>query len=146
MALKAGILCSGVISVTTMIILLSFPTAIVGIYSDSSDISLLAVRLLSFAALFVIIDAVQIVGSFSMRAYKKTRFPFIASMVAYWLIALPLGYYLGVMNADNAFDGAAGFWVGIIVGVAVASVMIAVRLVLLLRQPIPTSFTPDYEV
>ena len=50
------------------------------------------------------------------------------------------------MNADNAFDGAAGFWVGIIVGVAVASVMIAVRLVLLLRQPIPTSLTPDYEV
>ena len=94
----------------------------------------------------MIIDAVQIVGSFSMRAYKKTRFPFIASMVAYWLIALPLGYYLGIMNADNAFDGAAGFWVGIIVGVAVASVMIAVRLVLLLRQPIPTSFTPDYEV
>ena len=40
------------------------------------------------------------------------------------------------MNADNAFDGAAGFWVGIIVGVAVASIMIAVRLVLLLRQPI----------
>ena len=30
-ALKAGILCSGVISVTTMIILLSFPTTIVGI-------------------------------------------------------------------------------------------------------------------
>ena len=118
MALKAGILCSGVISITTMIILLSFPTAIVGIYSDSPDISLLAVRLLSFAALFVIIDAIQIVGSFSMRAYKKTRFPFIASMIAYWLIALPLGYYLGIMNADNAMDGAAGFWVGIIVGVA----------------------------
>ena len=37
-------------------------------------------------------------------------------MVAYWLIALPLGYYLGIMNADNAFDGAAGFWVGIIGG------------------------------
>jgi MATE family multidrug resistance protein len=80
-----------------------------------------------------------------MRAYKKTRFPFIASMVAYWLIALPLGYYLGIMNSDNAFDGAAGFWVGIIVGVTVASVMIALRLVLLLRQPIPVGFTPDYD-
>ena len=67
-------------------------------------------------------------------------------MVAYWLIALPLGYYLGIMNADNALDGAAGFWVGIIVGVAVASVMIAVRLVVLIRQPIPTGFTPEYDV
>jgi MATE family multidrug resistance protein len=66
-------------------------------------------------------------------------------MVAYWLIALPLGYYLGIMNSDNAFDGAAGFWVGIIVGVTVASVMIALRLVLLLRQPIPVGFTPDYD-
>jgi hypothetical protein len=50
------------------------------------------------------------------------------------------------MNSDNAFDGAAGFWVGIIVGVTVASVMIAVRLVLLLRQPMPADFTPDYDV
>ncbi|MDC3320278.1 MATE family efflux transporter [Luminiphilus sp.] len=143
MALKAGMLCSGIISLTTMAVLLTLPITIVGIYSESPDITLLAARLLSLAALFVIIDAVQIVGSFSMRAYKKTRFPFIASMVAYWLIALPLGYYLGIVRADNLFDGAAGFWVGIIVGVTVASVMIAVRLVLLLKQPIPKDLYAD---
>ena len=144
-ALKAGILTSGVISLTTMVILLSVPATIVGVYSNSPDISLLATRLLSFAALFVIIDAVQIVGAFSMRAYKKTGFPFIASMVAYWLIALPLGYYLGIVRADNPFDGAAGFWIGIIVGVVVASAMIAVRLIVLLRQPIPDDFMPHHE-
>ena len=143
MALKAGILCSGIISLTTMAVLLTLPIAIVSIYSESPDITLLAARLLSLAALFVIIDAVQIVGSFSMRAYKKTRFPFIASMVAYWLIALPLGYYLGIVKADNLFDGAAGFWVGIIVGVTVASTMIAVRLVLLLKRPVPRDLYAD---
>ena len=75
MALKAGILCSGVISVTTMIILLSFPTTIVGIYSDSQDISLLAVRLLSFAALFVIIDAVKSWGLSPCEPIRKHGFP-----------------------------------------------------------------------
>ena len=142
-ALKAGIICSVAVSATTMVALLSLPNTIVSVYTQSTDMSLLAVRLLSFAALFVMIDAVQIIGSFSMRAYKKTTFPFIASMVAYWLIALPLGYYLGIMTADNASDGAAGFWVGIIVGVGVASGMIAVKLVALLRQPLPKDFTAD---
>lgn len=142
-ALKAGIICSVAVSATTMVVLLSLPNTIVSVYTQSTDMSLLAVRLLSFAALFVMIDAVQIIGSFSMRAYKKTTFPFIASMVAYWLIALPLGYYLGIMTADNASDGAAGFWVGIIVGVGVASGMIAVKLVALLRQPLPKDFTAD---
>jgi hypothetical protein len=47
------------------------------------------------------------------------------------------------VRADNLFDGAAGFWVGIIVGVTVASVMIAVRLVLLLKQPIPKDLYAD---
>ena len=142
-ALKAGIIYSVAVSATTMVVLLSLPNLIVSVYTQSTDMSLLAVRLLSFAALFVMIDAVQIVGSFSMRAYKKTTFPFIASMVAYWLIALPLGYYLGIMSSDNASDGAAGFWVGIIVGVGVASGMIAIKLVVLLRQPLPRDFIAE---
>lgn len=142
-ALKAGIIYSVAVSATTMVVLLSLPNLIVSVYTQSTDMSLLAVRLLSFAALFVMIDAVQIVGSFSMRAYKKTTFPFIASMVAYWLIALPLGYYLGIMSSDNASDGAAGFWVGIIVGVGVASGMIAIKLIGLLRQPLPKDFVAE---
>ena len=140
MALRAGLLCSITVSLITMAILLSFPNTIVGIYSESPAMKVLAARLLTFAALFVIIDAIQIVGSFAMRAYKKTRFPFIASMVAYWIIALPLGYYLGLVRADNASDGAAGFWIAIILGVFVATVMVAVRVVMLLRQPLPKDF------
>ena len=139
-ALRAGLLCSITVSLITMVILLSFPNTIVGIYSESPAMKVLAARLLTFAALFVIIDAIQIVGSFAMRAYKKTRFPFIASMVAYWIIALPLGYYLGLVRADNASDGAAGFWIAIILGVFVATVMVAVRVVMLLRQPLPKDF------
>jgi MATE family multidrug resistance protein len=140
MALRAGLLCSITVSLITMVILLSFPDTIVGVYSESPAMKVLAARLLTFAALFVIIDAIQIVGSFAMRAYKKTRFPFIASMVAYWGIALPLGYYLGLVRATNASDGAAGFWIAIILGVFVATIMVAVRVIMLLRQPLPKDF------
>jgi len=47
------------------------------------------------------------------------------------------------MNSDNASDGAAGFWVGIIVGVGVASGMIAIKLVGLLRQPLSKDFLTE---
>ena len=30
------------------------------------------------------IDVVQIVGSFVLRAYKETRFPFIVVTLSYW--------------------------------------------------------------
>ena len=53
-----------------MVVLLSLPNLIVSVYTINGHVATCSAPT-EFAALFVMIDAVQIVGSFSMRAYKN---------------------------------------------------------------------------
>ena len=110
-----------------MSLLLLFPDAIVGAYTQSEDIQALAFRLLRLAALFIMIDVIQIVGSFVLRAYKETRFPFLVVTFSYWGIALPLGYLLAIHWGDGSSEGTVDFWITTIFGIAVAAALISWR-------------------
>ena len=79
------------------------------------------------------IDVVQIVGSFVLRAYKETRFPFIVVTLSYWGLALPLGYLLAIHWGGGSPDGTVDFWVATILGIAVAAALITWRVRRLLR-------------
>ncbi len=127
---------AAVISLATTLLLLLAPDWIISLYTDDADIRTLAEQLIGLAALFIVFDAGQIVGSFTLRAFKETRLPFVITVVAYWLLALPLGYWLGLVVADNASDGAAGFWWATIAGIATCTLLIGLRVVALLRMPL----------
>ena len=127
MALRVGAALSTLIGLLTMSLLLLFPDAIIGAYSQSEDIRDLALRLLRLAALFIMIDVVQIVGSFVLRAYKETRFPFIVVTLSYWGLALPLGYLLAIYWGGGSPDGTVDFWYATILGIAVAATLITWR-------------------
>jgi len=127
MALRVGALLSGFIGALTMLLLLVFPDAIISAYTQSSEIHSLAMKLLRLAALFIMIDVVQILGSFVLRAYKETRFPFVVVTVSYWGFALPLGYFLAIATGDKGTDGTVDFWYATIAGIAVATALISWR-------------------
>jgi MATE family multidrug resistance protein len=133
------------VGLVSMILLLSAPGLIISAYTNDAGIHLLAVNLLRMAALFVIIDAVREMGSFCLRAFKDTRFPFLVSCFAYWLITLPLGYWLGIQQADNPLDGTAGFWRAMIIGIGIASLLVIWRSYLTLRKPLPQPADPAGE-
>ena len=133
MALRVGAALSTLIGLLAMSLLLLFPDAIIGAYTQSEDIRDLALRLLRLAALFIMIDVVQIVGSFVLRAYKETRFPFIVVTLSYWGLALPLGYLLAIHWGGGSPDGTVDFWVATILGIAVAAALITWRVRRLLR-------------
>ncbi|MEK9585904.1 MAG: MATE family efflux transporter, partial [Halieaceae bacterium] len=82
---------------------------------------------LRLAALFIMIDVIQIVGSFVLRAYKETRFPFLVVTFSYWGIALPLGYLLAIHWGDGSSEGTVDFWITTILGIAVAAALISWR-------------------
>ena len=84
-----------------------------------------------------IIDSFQVATSFCLRAFKDTRFPFIVMCVCYWLLTMPLGYWLGIVVADNPLDGTAGFWRSLIIGIALSTVLTGWRLQRTLRKPLP---------
>ena len=127
MALRVGAALSTLIGLTAMSLLLLFPDAIIGAYTQSEDIRDLALRLLRLAALFIMIDVIQIVGSFVLRAYKETRFPFIVVTFSYWGLALPLGYLLAIHWGGSTPDGTVDFWYTTILGIAVAAALITWR-------------------
>lgn len=137
-AIICGSTISVIVGLSCMLILLSLPDLIISAYTSETAIHHLAVNLLRLAALFIIIDSLREAAAFSLRAFKDTRFPFLVSCIAYWGVTLPLGYWLGITQADTLLEGTAGFWRAMIIGLSIASVLIIWRLYYTLRQPLPT--------
>lgn len=137
LAVQSGASITMLIGAGITVILLAVPELIVHAYTDDQGILAMSVALIRLAGLFILLDAIQVVASFGLRAYKDNRYPFLVMLVAYWLLALPLGYYLGAIAADNAMDGTAGFWKAMIAGIGLAAVLIVVRLRGWLSKPLP---------
>ena len=138
-AMIVGSALATLVAVGTTTLLLSVPDGIIGVYTGDADIRLLATRLLTLSAVFILIDATQIMGSFVLRAFKETQFPFVAMVVSYWLVALPLGWWWGLERATTPGDGAAGFWYATICGISVCAVLIAFRIRYILRRALPST-------
>lgn len=138
LSIVCGAMLTLLIGIGIMLLLLSAPEAIVHVYTDDRDILVMALALIRLAGLFIVLDAIQVVASFSLRAFKDTQFPFLVMVIAYWLIALPVGYYLGAIESDNPLDGTVGFWKGMIVGIGVAAMLVVWRLRGWMKKPLPT--------
>ena len=83
----------------------------------------LIVRLISVCALFQIIESVRITLFGSLRALKVTKYTMLVSIISFWCVALPIGYFIAIkMQA-----GAAGFWWGMIMGASVSVVLLLKR-------------------
>ena len=105
------------------------PRAIAGLYIDVNDpanagVVAIALQLLTVAALFQVVDGVQVVAAGALRGYRDTKMPMLFAVIGYWgvgfvggwLLAFPLGY------------GALGLWWGLALGLAVVSMMLTLRL------------------
>jgi MATE family, multidrug efflux pump len=138
LAIKCGAIVTLLMGLLIMLFLLSTPHLVVRAYTDDEAILGMAIALIRLAGFFIILDAVQVVASFSLRAFKDNRFPFVVMSIAYWGIALPLGYYLGTVAGSSPMEGTIGFWKGMIAGISVAAVLVVWRLRSWIRKPLPT--------
>ena len=102
---------------------------IAGWFVEDVAVIALAVQLLLVAALFQFVDGVQVIGASVLRAIADVKVPTFITFLAYWVIALPLGYWLGIRGAF----GAVGVWLGIASGLAFAAVFLSVRYARLTR-------------
>ena len=141
LAIFCGSSITFLVGLSSIILLLTAPGLIISAYTDDTEIHTMAVTLVKLAGLFIIIDTAQVAGSFCLRAFKDTRFPFVVSCIAYWLIALPVGYWIGIIGSTTALEGTLGFWKGMILGIGVSTVLVMWRLRTVLRRPLPREFT-----
>jgi MATE family multidrug resistance protein len=93
-----------------------------GFTPDAAVIELTA-RLLVVAAFFQLFDGVQVIGAGALRGLTDVKIPTLITLVAYWGIALPGGYLLGVRGPF----GPEGIWAGLALGLAFAAVLLTWR-------------------
>lgn len=98
-------------------------------YSSDPAVQELCAHLLLFAALFQLSDAAQVATSCAIRGYQVTRAPMLIQLLAFWGFALPLGYALGLAPSWFAWSPAApmaatGFWIGLVLGLTVAAILL----------------------
>lgn len=98
-------------------------------FVPDAAVVVLAVQLLGVAAVFQLADGVQVIAAAALRGLMDVRVPAAITLVAYWVVALPLGYGLGF----GAGFGAAGVWTGIAGGLSFAAVFLVARLARLTR-------------
>jgi MATE family multidrug resistance protein len=108
-------------------------------YTSDPQVQELCVQLLLFAALFQLSDATQVATSSAIRGYKVTRQPMVIQLVAFWIFSLPLGCVLGLAPAWLPFSPKApmevfGFWIGLVLGLTVAAVLLTAALQKLSKQ------------
>jgi len=109
-----------------------FRSYIPQIYSTDSQVIELASKLLIVAALFQIFDAVQLSSLACLRALADVKIPLLLSIISYYLVSLPLGYFCGFVLKL----GAAGVWIGLLLGLLFAAALFLWRFNKISRQMI----------
>lgn len=90
------------------------------IFNSNAQVVAMAASLLLFGALFQISDATQAIGVGLLRGIKDVTMPTIYVAIAYWVIGIPAGYWM----AFKLNLGAAGIWLGFVVGLTISSVLL----------------------
>ncbi|EHF4935626.1 MdtK family multidrug efflux MATE transporter [Enterobacter hormaechei] len=105
------------------------------LYNDNPEVVTLASHLMLLAAIYQISDSIQVIGSGVLRGYKDTRSIFFITFIAYWVLGLPCGYILALTDLVVDRMGPAGFWMGFIIGLTSAAIMMMLRMRFLQCQP-----------
>lgn len=90
---------------------------------EEVEVIALASKLLVIASLFQLSDGLQLVSLGSLRGIQDVKIPSIITFVAYWLITLPLGYFLCVTMKMGAY----GMWIAFGTGLTVSAVLLVKR-------------------
>lgn len=122
-------------AVITAIFTVSLREHIALLYNDNPAVVTLASQLMLLAALYQISDSIQVIGSGILRGYKDTRSIFFITFTAYWVLGLPSGYVLALTDLVVDRMGPAGFWMGFIIGLTSAAILMMLRMRFLQRQP-----------
>ena len=124
-ACRAGWLATGLAGgfmAVMAVLLVVLPQPIVRIYSLDPKVIAIGAPLLGLAAAFQVFDGVQTAATGSLRGLGHTKAPMFLNMFGYWLLGLPIGYYLCFRRGLGIF----GVWIGL----TVALILIASLIVL----------------
>lgn len=93
------------------------------LYTADAAVYTLAATLMVYAAAFQFSDGLQALSAGALRGLKDTRVPMFYTAFAYWVVGMPMGWWMGKVQGQ----GAEGMWWGLIVGLSMAALLLTTR-------------------
>lgn len=122
----AGYYGIGLVLITQLLaasLVLLFAPQIVSLYTRDATVGAIAVSLLFYAAVFQLSDGIQVATAGALRGIKDMHFIMLSSLFSFWILGFVTSWYLCFEQGM----GAAGLWIGIIVGLTAAAVLNSLR-------------------
>ncbi|WP_010139938.1 MATE family efflux transporter [Oceanicola sp. S124] len=115
--------------IVSSILFVAVPELLVGPFLDpdakTRDEIVAVVRgLLIAAAVFQLVDAMQVMALGLLRGLQDTRWPMIFAGVSYWIVGVPAAWLLGLKLGL----GGVGVWLGLAAGLTLAALTMMTRL------------------
>jgi len=104
--------------VLTMILLIGLRNFLPEFYSSDPEVLQYTAVLMIAAGIFQLPDGLQATTLGALRGVQDVNIPTIIAFVAYWVIAVPMCYYLGITEEM----GPLGVWIGLTIGLVLASI------------------------
>lgn len=120
---RASLILSVVFMGVTAILFALFSNFFVSLYINDTYVAGMAANLLLIAALFQLSDGVQCVSLGILRGISDTKLPTVVTVIAYWVIGIPVGWVL----ADYVNWGLYGIWFGLTLGLTFSAVLLSWR-------------------
>jgi MATE family multidrug resistance protein len=127
---------------TSAIVMLLFPRAIAGLYTDLDPVLSLAATLIPIAGAFQVFDGTQVVSTGTLRGLGDTRVPMFIGLVGFWLIGLPVSAFL----AFRVGLGPLGLWWGLVAGLGAVGILLVLRVRARFRGPLERVIIDDVEL
>jgi MATE family multidrug resistance protein len=93
------------------------------LYGVSSEVEQFVLPLLLLAAVFQLADGIQAGAMNLLRGIKDVNWSSAISVLSYWVVSLPLSYFLGVVLSGDVY----GVWTGFTIGLFVAAIFGVIR-------------------
>ena len=119
----SGIAMTLVTQLVSASLMLFLAHRLASLYTRDEAVRTLAAQFLMLAGLFQFSDGIQAAANGALRGLKDTRVPMTITLFAYWIVGMPLGWWL----TFNQGMGARGMWIGMIAGLSMAAVLLFAR-------------------
>lgn len=110
--------------------LILFGAWLASFFVEDPAVIQMAASILVVAGIFQIVDGCQVVCIGALRGLGDVVLYMFVCFFAYWVLALPLGYWL----AFERNMGAVGVWVGLAIGLGCAALLLSWRLVFFVKR------------
>lgn len=120
----AALGCGAAFMVLSALAFLTVPRQLAALYTTQAGVILIAAQLIPVAGIFQVFDGLQVVAGGVLRGAGDTRVPMLIGMVSFWIVMMPLCYFLGFKTPL----GAVGLWYGLVIGLGCVATLLLFRI------------------